>query len=65
MNIFDRAMTYPEAIRFRLEDGMSNVIVRAAQERRISVSEYVRTAVRTKLTADGVRLPELGRHDAA
>jgi len=59
MKIAERSMTYPEFVRFRAEDGISGAIVQAARQRRITASEFVRQAVREKLTAEGVKLPAL------
>ncbi|MGU3449684.1 hypothetical protein [Methylobacterium sp. 391_Methyba4] len=68
MKIAERSMTYPEFVRFRAEDGISDAIVQAARQHRITTSEFLRQAVRAKLTADGVQLPDLGlagRREAA
>ncbi|TXM65784.1 hypothetical protein [Methylobacterium sp. WL120] len=60
MKIAERSMTYPEFVRFRAEDGISGAIVQAARQHRITTSEFLRQAVRAKLTAEGVELPDLG-----
>ena len=60
MKITERSMTYPEFVRFRAEDGISGAIIQAARQHRITTSEFLRQAVRAKLTADGVQLPDLG-----
>ena len=59
MNIADRSMTYPEHVRFRTENGISGAIVQAARQNRITTSEFLRQAVRAKLMAEGITLPDL------
>lgn len=59
MKIAERSMTYPEFVRFRAEDGISDAIVQAARQHRITTSEFVRQAVRARLAADGVFLPPI------
>ena len=59
MKTTDRSMTYPEFIRFRTENGISGAIVQAARLSRITTSEFLRQAVRAKLRADGVPIPDL------
>jgi hypothetical protein len=58
-----RSMTFPEAVRFRAERGLSDAVVRAARMNRVSTSEYVRRTVRAQLIADGVALPALDDGD--
>lgn len=54
-----RSMTYPEFVRFRAENGITDAIVQAARRSRITTSEFLRQAVRAKLTDDGIPLPDL------
>lgn len=60
MQTVARSMTFPEAVRFRAERGLSDAVVRAARMSRVSTSEYVRRTVRAQLLADGVPLPPVG-----
>lgn len=63
MKITERSMTYPEFVRFRAEGGLSSALTQTARRHRLTVSEYVRNAVRAKLTADGANLPALDGPD--
>ena len=63
MKTAERSMTYPEFVRFRAEGGISGAIVQAARRSRITTSEFLRQAVRAKLMADGVCLPDLDAAD--
>lgn len=50
-------MSFPEMVRFKAEHGIVEAVARAAQRDRTSSAEYLRHAVRAKLTEDGVDLP--------
>lgn len=56
---------FSEAVQFRAEQGLNQAVAIAARQARTTSAEWMRRALREKLTADGVRLPELGRRDAA
>ncbi|ACB27126.1 hypothetical protein [Methylobacterium radiotolerans] len=59
MKIAERSMLFPESVRFRVEEGLSDAIVQAARQHRITTSEFVRQAVRARLAAEGVFLPPI------
>ncbi|MBA9071493.1 hypothetical protein FHR71_005273 [Methylobacterium sp. RAS18] len=54
-----RSMTFPEFMRFRTERGVADAVLEAARKRRTSTSEYLRSALRAQLVADGIALPPL------
>ena len=54
-----RSMTFHEFMRFRTERGVADAVLEAARKRRTSTSEYLRSALRAQLVADGIALPPL------
>ena len=58
-----RSLTFPEALRFRAERGLSDAVVRAARQNRVSTSEYVRRTVRAQLVSEGFKLPPISDDD--
>lgn len=50
---------FSEPVRFRAEPGLNSAVARAARQARTSSAEWMRRALRERLAADGVALPDL------
>lgn len=51
---------FSEPVRFKAEPGLNSAVARAARQARTSSAEWMRQALREKLKADGIALPDLG-----
>lgn len=61
MQTATRTITFPEFMRFRAERGVADAVLEAARKRRTSTAEYLRSALRAQLIADGIALPPLDK----
>lgn len=50
---------FSEPVRFKAEPGLNSAVARAARQSRTSSAEWMRRALRERLAADGIPLPEL------
>ena len=60
--ITDR-IEFSEPIRFKAEPGLNSAVARAARLARTSSAEWMRRALRERLAANGVALPDLDDGD--
>ena len=50
---------FSEPVRFKAEPGLGQAVATAARQARTSSAEWMRRALREKLKADGIALPDL------
>ncbi|GEP00036.1 hypothetical protein [Methylobacterium haplocladii] len=50
---------FSEAVRFKAERGLTRAVADAARRSRTSSAEYMRRALRERVTLDGVALPRI------
>ena len=50
---------FSEPVRFKAEPGLNSAVARAARQSRTSSAEWMRRALRERLAADGIALPDL------